>query len=138
MSNDTAIPSLEKKIDDLNQQAWNIRVTDSPRAFELSKESVERSRNINYTKGLAEGLRTLGFCYVRLSNNDDALPHLKESLSLFESLNDLEGQAVVYEYLGIIQRNWGDLGSSLELLLKALGINEERHLLRMREPTITS
>jgi two-component system, NtrC family, sensor kinase len=129
MSNDIAIPSLEKKIDDLNQQAWNIRVTDSPGAFELSKESVERSREINYTKGLAEGLRTLGFCYVRLSNNDDALPHLKESFSLFESLNDPEGQAVVYEYLGIIRRNWGDLGSSLELLLKALGINEEQRFI---------
>jgi len=126
MSNDIAILSPEKKIDDLNQQAWNIRVTDSPGAFELSKESVERSRDINYTKGLAEGLRTLGFCYVRLSNNDDALPHLKESLSLFESLNNPEGQAVVYEYLGIIRRNWGDLGGSLDLLLKALGINEEK------------
>jgi len=126
MSNDTAIQLKEKKIDDLNQEAWNIRVNDSPRAFELSKESVQRSRSINYSKGLAEGLRTLGFCYVRLSNNDEALPLLEESLSLFNSLNDLEGQAAVYEYLGIIRRNWGDLGGSLELILKALGINEEK------------
>ena len=128
MSNNIAIQSLEKKIDDLNQQAWNIRVNDSPKAFELSKESVELAKKINYSKGLAEGLRTLGFCYVRLSKNDEALPVLKESLSLFESLNDPEGQAVVYEYLAIIQRNWGDLGGSLELLLKALVINEENEI----------
>jgi tetratricopeptide (TPR) repeat protein len=34
-------------------------------------------------------------------------------------LNDLKGQAVVYEYLGIIERNWGNLGASLDLLIKA-------------------
>jgi signal transduction histidine kinase len=125
MTNDTAIESLRERIDNLNQQAWNIRVNDSPKAFELSKETVAISRNANYAKGLAEGLRTLGFCYIRLSRNEEAIPLFKESFSLFESLNDLEGQAVIYEYLSIIQRNRGDLGGSLELLLKALAINEE-------------
>ncbi len=119
MSNDTAIASLKEKIDDLNQQAWDVRVTDLPKSFELSQESVKLARSINYPKGLAEGLRSLGFSYVRYSKNDDAAPLLKESLSLFQSLNDLKGQAVIYEYLGIIERNWGNLGASLDLLLKA-------------------
>src|SRR6188768_880509 len=119
MSNDIAIISLKEKIDDLNQQAWDLRVTDLPKSFELSEESVKLSRSINYSKGLAEGLRSLGFSYVRFSKNDQADPLLKESLSLFQSLNDLKGQAVVYEYLGIIERNWGNLGASLDLLLKA-------------------
>ena len=85
----------------------------------MSQESVKLARSINYPKGLAEGLRSLGFSYVRFSKNDEAAPLLKESLSLFQSLNDLKGQAVVYEYLGIIERNWGNLGASLDLLLKA-------------------
>src|SRR6478752_3220950 len=118
MSNDTAIISLKEKIDDLNQQAWEVRVSDMPKAFELSKESVKLARNINYPKGLAEGLRLLGFSYLRFSKNDEAALLLKESLSLFQSLNDHQGQAIVYEYLGIIERNWGNLGRSLELLLK--------------------
>src|SRR6187431_588355 len=119
MSNDIAITSLKEKIDDLNQRAWEVRVTDLPKSFELSQESVKLARTINYPKGLAEGLRSLGFSYVRFSKNDEAAPLLKESLSLFQSLNDLKGQAVIYEYLGIIERNWGNLGASLELLLKA-------------------
>src|SRR5215203_3393847 len=119
MSNDTVIASLHEKIDDLNQQAWEVRVTDLPKSLELSQESVKLARSINYPKGLAEGLRSLGFSYVRFSKNEEAVPLLKESLSLFQSLNDLKGQAVVYEYLGIIERNWGNLGASLELLLKA-------------------
>src|SRR6185436_787417 len=112
MGTDTAIASLKEKIDDLNQQAWEVRVNDSPKAFQLSEESVKLARSINYTKGLAEGLRSLGFGYVRLFKNEEAAPLLKESLSLFESLNDLTGQSVVYEYLGIIERNWGNLGAS--------------------------
>ena len=118
MSSDIAITPLKEKIDELNQQAWEARVNDSPRAFELSQQSVKLARDLNYPKGLAEGLRSLGFAYVRLYKNEEAAPLLRESLSLFQSLNDLKGQAVVYEYLGIIERNWGNLGSSLELLLK--------------------
>ena len=108
--------TLKEKIDDLNEQAWNVRVHDSPRAFELSEESVRLARSIDYTKGLAEGLRSLGFCNVRLFKNDEALPLLQESLSLFESINDLKGQGVVHEYLGIIQRNWGNLGAALDTI----------------------
>ena len=122
MSNETVIASLQEKIDDLNQQAWELRVTDLPKAFELSQESVKLARSIDYPKGLAEGLRSLGFSYVRFFKNDEAAPLLKESLSLFQSLNDLKGQAVIYEYLGIIERNWGNLGASLDLLLKAYEI----------------
>ena len=117
-------PSPEK-IDLLNQQAWDIRVSDSNKAQALSKEAVELSEKINYTKGKAEGLRTLGFCFIRVSNFQDASGCLKESLSLFESLNDLRGQSTVYEYFGIIQRSWGDFGASLELLLKSLELSRQ-------------
>jgi len=119
MSNAIDITPLKEKIHELNQQAWEVRVNDLPKSFELSQESVKLARDINYPKGLAEALRSLGFCYIRLFKNDEADPLLKESLSLFESLNDLKGQAIVYEYLGIIQRNWGNLSASLELLLKS-------------------
>ena len=125
MSTDTVIVSLQEKIDDLNQQAWEARVNDSPKAFQLSQESVNLARSINYSQGLAEGLRSLGFGYVRLFKNDEAAPLLRESLSLFQSLNDVKGQAVVYEYLGIIERNWGNLGASLELLLKGYGLIQQ-------------
>ena len=118
MSSDTTIASQHQHIDDLNQQAWQARVNDSEKAFDLSQQTVRLSRELNYSKGLAEGLRSLGFGYVRLSKNDEAAALLKESLSLFQSLNDLKGQSVVYEYLGIVERNWGNLGASLQLLLK--------------------
>ena len=123
MNKDEDMQSIRDKIDQLNQEAWDVRVHDSPKAFELSKESVALARSISYHEGLAHGLQSLGFCYVRLSKNNEGLALLKESLSLFESLHDVKGQAVVIEYLGIIQRNWGNFGGSLVLLFKALDLN---------------
>ena len=125
MSNQTSIQTLEKKIDDLNQQAWDVRVHDSPKSFALSQESLELARSIGYEKGIAEGTRSLGFCYARLGKNDEALPLLKESLSLFQKLSDLRGQAVVYEYLGVITRNSGDFAGALELLNRALELSRQ-------------
>ena len=125
MNQNIIIEPSPDKIDQLNQHAWDIRVSDSTMAHSLSKEAVEQAKSINYQKGKAEGLRTLGFCFIRLSKHEEALEYLKESLSLFESLNDLRGQSTVYEYFGIIQRSWGNLGSSLELLLKSLGLSQQ-------------
>jgi len=125
MENEEPISSLKKKIDDLNKEAWALRVLDSEKAFALSQESVSLSRRINYTKGLAEGTVMLGFCHVRRSENEPALALLNESLSLFEELDDLNGQSEALEYIAIIQRNWGNFGESLRLLFKALALTEQ-------------
>src|SRR5689334_7660118 len=102
MSNESEIQLLKEKIDKLNYEAWNIRVKDSPQAFVISKEALGSAREIQYIKGIADGARSLGFCYGRLSKYDEALPLLKESLSLYESLNDIDGQSNVTEYMGFI------------------------------------
>jgi two-component system, NtrC family, sensor kinase len=125
MDNETNMPGLQGKIDQLNQQAWDTRVYDSPKSLELSRQSVELARSINYHSGLAHGLKLLGFSYVRIAKNNEALPLLQEALTLFESLNDWRGQAVVNGYLAIVQRNWGNFGAALELLFKALGLSEQ-------------
>ena len=125
MNDIATIELLKERIDSLNQQAWDIRVNDSPKSFELSKESVELSRSINYYSGLAHGLKSLGFCFIRTANNNEALPLLQEALTLFARLHDLKGEAVVIGYLGILQRNWGNFGEALELLFKALERSEQ-------------
>jgi two-component system NtrC family sensor kinase len=123
MDNET-MQVLQDKIDQLNRQAWDVRVYDSLKSLELSRESVELARSINYHSGLAHGLKSLGFSYIRIAKNNEALPLLQEALALFESLNDLKGEAVAYEYLAIIERNWGNFGAALELLFKALELSE--------------
>jgi len=119
------IESQKEKIDQLNEQAWNTRVNDSPRSFALSQESVALARTIDYQKGLAHGLKSLAFCFVRVAKNEEALPLLTEALPLLKSLNDLEGQAVVNGYLAIVERNRGNIGASLELSFRALELSQK-------------
>jgi len=116
---------LKDKIDQLNRQAWDVRVTDSTQAFELSKEAVRLARDLEYTKGLAEGLRTFGFTHIRLSKNNEALELAQEAMQLFESLGDLRGQGTIYEYYGIIHRSLGDYKTSLQFLYKGLELIEQ-------------
>ena len=125
MISDTDLQLAKDKIDQLNQQAWQIRVSNSIMAHSLSEEAVELSKNINYQKGKADALRTLGFCFIRLSKHNEALGYLNESLLLFNSLNDLRGQSTVYEYFGIIHRSWGNLATSVEWLLKSLLLSQQ-------------
>ena len=113
------------KIDLLNQQAWDVRVIDSTRAFELSKEAVRLAGDIAYTKGLAEGLRTFCFSHIRLSKNNEALQLAQEAMPLFESLGDLRGQGTIYQYYGIIHRSLGNYKASLEFLYKGLAFIEQ-------------
>jgi len=117
--------SSENKIDDLNKEAWEVRVSDSNRAHLLSGEAVKLAGETGYTKGEAEGLRTLGFTYIRLSKHNEARKLLDESFKLFQTLNDLRGQSDIYEYYGIIERSFGNYKKSLEFLFKALEIRQQ-------------
>ena len=98
MTGDIPLQLTEPEIDQLNQQAWDIRISDSNKTQALSIEAIKFAEKINYVKGKAEGLRTLGFCYIRLSKHEEANTYLKEAFTLFESLNDLRGLSTVYEY----------------------------------------
>ncbi|MES1213919.1 MAG: tetratricopeptide repeat protein [Bacteroidota bacterium] len=125
MSSSVHLQSFSDKIDEINQLAWNTRVTDSNKSHSLSEEAVDLSEKIEYAKGKAEGFRTLGFCLIRLSKHKEAYTYLKQALDLFVSLNDTDGQAAVNEYFGIIERSWGNLGASLEFLFKALALSQQ-------------
>ncbi len=116
MKTEKDIALLKASIDQLNQQAWEVRVTDSNRSLVLSNEALNLATTIDYTKGKAEGLRTKGFCHLRLSKNKEAQALLEESLQLYKALNDAAGIGYIYTGLGIIQRNMGDYKASLEFL----------------------
>ncbi len=124
MRSETDIQSMKEKIDALNKEPWDTRVNDSQRSMNMSQHTLQLAKSINYPKGIAEGLRNVGFCNIRLGKNDEAIPVLNEAFSIFDSADDRAGQALIYEYRSIISRNKGDLGASLEWLFKALSITE--------------
>ena len=120
MLNGQDLPAMMYHIDELNEQAFDIRVSDSTRSFAISKEALDLSEKIGYTHGKAEALRMVGFGYIRRSDNTKALSCFEQALQLFESLNDRGGQGYVYTGLGIVQRNLGNYKVSLESFFKSL------------------
>ncbi len=117
--------AVQNKIDQLNKQAWEIRVNDSPKAHALSKEAFELAEDISYTRGKAEGYRTFAFTLIRLARHHEALAYCEKSFPLFESLSDLDGQSSIYGYYGIIQRGLGNYAASLEYLFKFQTLSQE-------------
>src|SRR4030095_11752251 len=105
MHNDDDIKNAYEKIDKLNSLALEIRVNDSSRAMTISREAVELATAIHYEKGLARGLATLGFSYIRISRHEEALKYLDRSYEIFKSLNDKRGQCDILQYYSIIQRS---------------------------------
>ena len=112
-------PLSEAQVNELNRLAWNLRVIDSNQAFTLSKKAITLAQQIHYQQGLAEGLRTLGFCHIRLSRFTEALDLLQQALRLFEDLLHERGLSDVYEYFGIIHRSQGNYAASLDALFKS-------------------
>jgi len=125
MDDETNMQFLQDKIDQLNKQAWKIRVNDSTQAHVLSREAIVLAEAINYVKGRAEGYRTFAFTLIRLSRHREALEYCEISLALFESLNDLDGQSSIYAYYGTIQRSLGNYAASLEFLFKSLELTQQ-------------
>ena len=133
-----AEPKHQKRIttiDGLNEKAWKLRVADSTQAFELSSEALRLSEEIQYQKGKAEGLRTFGFCHIRLAQYQEALSLLDQAYQLFLSCKDIRNQAVIHEYYGIIYRSFGNYAASLEELYKALTLSREANF--QEEETLT-
>jgi serine phosphatase RsbU (regulator of sigma subunit) len=103
-----------EKIDAINQLAFEIRNSDTPRSILLSKESQELSLLLNYHNGNATSLANEGFCYVQITNYELALEKLFEALAIFEEQKNELGIAKVHYNLCMIYFRIGDYENGLE------------------------
>lgn len=116
---------LVNKIDELNRIAWEIRVSNSNKASQYSREAIELSNKINYKLGLADGLSLEGFGFIRMSDFNKASVCLDQAEVIYESLKNVRGLAIVNEYKGIIERNLGNSAAALEFIFKALELSRQ-------------
>ena len=117
--------SIVDKIDDLNQLAWDSRVSDPEKSLAWSRESLQLQADVDYPSGKANALKCQGFALLRLSNNEEAQQSLDEAISIFQEENDVTGIAICSEYLGIIQRNLGNYSESLSFITKAIALSTQ-------------
>ena len=62
-----------KKIDILNQQAWQCRYSNTSKALATSEEALDLSLKSKYAKGKAYARLNLGVCHFLRSENQQAL-----------------------------------------------------------------
>jgi tetratricopeptide (TPR) repeat protein len=91
------------------------------RALELHEKALATSRRIGYRLGTAAGRGNIGLTLVKQAQYEDALPHLAESLTLFQAIGVSAGTAQVL--------------SGLARCDEVLGRRRLRELLRQALPT---
>lgn len=130
------IDSLEKvlktegfdssRVNTLDDISWElIGVGNYSKAIERANEALALSEKINYTKGTALALNTLGIVFWYQGDYPKALDYEYRVLRLSEETGDKRRIAGSLNNIGNIYHEQGDLQKALEDQLKALKIYEE-------------
>ncbi|MDX2174518.1 MAG: GAF domain-containing protein [Bacteroidota bacterium] len=112
-------------IDELNTNAWSINRKDPNKAIEISNDALQQSKSINYKKGIADALKTLGAANVWISKNDEALTNSFEALEIYKELDDKKNQAAVNYNLGANFSYISDYDSSIKFYNRCYNISKE-------------
>lgn len=117
--------AITSKIDELNNQAWEMHITQPNQALELSKEAKNLSEEYSYQKGLAYAIRNMGVSNRYLSNLETALSLSFQALDMFIQMGEKNGEAQAYVSIGAIYYYMGDYDRGLDYFLKGLHQGEE-------------
>ena len=121
-----SIPAkIVAKIDELNNKAWEVHITQPRLGLELSNEAKNLSEEYAYKRGLAYAIRNMGVSHRYLSNLETALSLSLQAYDLFMQLGEKNGEAQAYVSIGAIYYYMGDFDRSLDYFLKGLRYSEE-------------
>lgn len=112
------------EIDALNQQAWDLRGSDTSQAMTLAKQARDAATQCDYQRGLAHSLHTLGHCYLRIGDYKAARRETSAAQVLFAQLDDHEGQANTLNTSGNIYSSLGEHHTAYEFYLQSLKLRQ--------------
>ena len=90
------------EIDDINQRAWDIRRSDLRTSWKLANDAERDSIINSYQQGVAESLRTLGYCLWRFGDYSQSLEKSMLALEIFRDLKDKKGEADTLNSIGAV------------------------------------
>ena len=107
---------------DLARTTVNI---DQKRSIKYAEEALKLASMLDFKKGKALSLYSLGFCYYLMTDYQKSLDYWLKSLDIYEVLgNKLEVSSCLHD-IGLIYERQGNYSLSLEYFQKALKIYEE-------------
>lgn len=120
------IPNLQgtSKVDALNQLADIYQYMDTRKAIETANQGLELAKRINYQKGIAANLGSLGFCYLNL-DHQKAVEYTKRALHIRKKIGDKAGIATSLNLMGVLYYYSGDYLPAIDYHLQGLKLREE-------------
>jgi tetratricopeptide (TPR) repeat protein len=113
------------EIDSLNHEAWKINRKDGKKALEFAEIALQKATAINYSAGIAQAKKTIGACYIWLSENEKGAQFCFEAISLFKILKDKTNEAATYVNLGTNSYFLSDYDTAIKFYKTSLDINTE-------------
>ncbi|MCF6240698.1 MAG: tetratricopeptide repeat protein [Bacteroidales bacterium] len=119
------MPDDTNKVIVLNDIVWKIKTLKAKTADSLANISIQLSKKIVYSKGLAYAYKNQATIYYYQGDYDTARVIYEKSLHEFEKINFKKGIAIDLRNLGNIYDQQGNSKAALEYFLKSLKIREE-------------
>jgi len=119
-----------KRVDFINQLAWEIRYTNNEESKKYSEEALKISKEKDYPRGRAYARINLAVNHFLKSENREALELLKRALKYFTRFENEKGLSVALAFTGYVFESFGDYETGLEYAQKAL---EKIRLIRFKE-----
>lgn len=111
------VKSGHRRVDLLNELAWELRRLDTKHSLELAEQAYAASVKNKYQSGLAGSLLARGFAKVRLALYDEARRDAEQAYTFFETLDDPQGTYKALNVLGIVYAQLGNLNKALQTFL---------------------
>lgn len=128
----------KKRIDTLNQLAWETGFNDIKKAYQFSNEAYELSLELEYEVGKANGLLMAAYYFYSQNDFEAAIKKGNQAFELFKKLNDKNGQAHTLTGFGMTQWGLGDYENALKYLHDGLNIYEQIDSPEYQSWTLTS
>lgn len=105
-----------------------FKAEDYKKALLFTTQTIELSKNINHSRGLAETSLIKALIYYKQNEYTNAIASFEMSKMAFQSMSDTLGIAKVNNNLGIIEIKRGNYAKGLQNSLAAISIFEEKGL----------
>jgi tetratricopeptide (TPR) repeat protein len=103
----------------INKQGFDMRLTNPDQTVADAAKALANAQKIGYKKGIAESYRIMGIGNFYLNKSVKAIGNYLTSIDYFTQINDLRGEAKVYNNIGSLYRE-SDYDKSLDFLQKSL------------------
>ena len=113
------------EIDEQNIDAWEKRRTSLRESFDLAMKTKEAAESSEYTKGIADSSKVLGYCYWRFSDYSLSLTYSLKALKIYIELNAQKDQADTLNSIGAVYMFQKDHTKRLECNLRCLKIRQD-------------